>query len=204
MREFHGVSIACGRGDVPDVQCRVPFRPGRERRATSTGASCWPALHFETRGREWACWVCEDWMDAAYPPPLAAVVSERHGLRHSVDLPGMMAERDAPGPAAPAHARDAARIEPRTRDAFCAIGSVCFHVPIQWFREVFDSDRCGRDLRPMSAYVNGEPVSTAAIVMGAGVIGVYNVATLPANQRPRLRRGGDAPRRHPGPAPDPG
>ena len=43
------------------------------------------------------------------------------------------------------------------------------------------------------AYVNGEPVSTAAIVTGAGVIGVYNVATLPANQR---RGYGEAVMRH--------
>jgi len=31
--------------------------------------------------------------------------------------------------------------------------------------------------------VNDEPVSTAAVVMGGGVLGVYNVATLPASQR---------------------
>jgi ribosomal protein S18 acetylase RimI-like enzyme len=32
-------------------------------------------------------------------------------------------------------------------------------------------------------YAAGEPVSTAAVVIGGGAIGVYNVATLPGEQR---------------------
>ncbi len=32
-------------------------------------------------------------------------------------------------------------------------------------------------------YVDGEPVSTTAIVIGGGAIGVYNVATIPGRQR---------------------
>jgi len=37
-----------------------------------------------------------------------------------------------------------------------------------------------RDFVPWLAYANGEPVATAATVVAAGAIGVYNVGTLPA------------------------
>jgi ribosomal protein S18 acetylase RimI-like enzyme len=70
-----------------------------------------------------------------------------------------------------------------TRDAFCAIGSVCFHVPIAWFREVFDNDAVWRRFTGYVGYADQEPVSTAAIVMGAGAMGAYNVATIPGHQR---------------------
>ena len=46
--------------------------------------------HFNTRGLEWAFWCCDDWIDA----PLrrkSRQVFERLGLRHSVELPGMVA-----------------------------------------------------------------------------------------------------------------
>ena len=54
-----------------------------------------PEVHFNARGMEWAYWVCEDWIDSAGPRPLAPPF-ERHGLRHSVDLPGMAAEHMLP------------------------------------------------------------------------------------------------------------
>jgi len=41
--------------------------------------------------------------------------------------------------------------------------------------------------------VDGEPVTTAAIVVGGGVMGVYNVATLPGHQK---RGYGEAAMRH--------
>src|SRR6516165_6674262 len=72
--------------------------------------------------------------------------------------------------------------EGATRDAFCAIGSICFNVPLSWFREVFEGGVWDRFLGYVG-YHDGEPVSTAAIVIGAGVAGVYNVATIPGSQR---------------------
>jgi ribosomal protein S18 acetylase RimI-like enzyme len=141
-----------------------------------------PAVHFNARGLEWAYWVCEDWMQGR-ARRRSRQVFERAGMRHSVDLPGMMAERIAP----PVHALPQLEIrrvaDGPTHDAFCAIGSVCFHVPLSWFHEVFDSDLVWRLFRAYVGYVDGEAVSTTAIVLGGGVMGVYNVATLPGYQR---------------------
>ena len=44
-----------------------------------------------------------------------------------------------------------------TREAFCAIGSVCFHVPITWFREVFDCASVWERFAGYVGYVSGPP-----------------------------------------------
>ena len=80
-----------------------------------------------------------------------------------------------------------------TRDAFCAIGSVCFHVPISWFAEVFDGKSVWERFAGYVGYAGGEPVSTTAVIHSGDVLGVYNVATLPAYQR---RGYGEALMRH--------
>jgi ribosomal protein S18 acetylase RimI-like enzyme len=56
-------------------------------------------------------------------------------------------------------------------------------VPLAWFREVFDNDTVWERFAGYVGYAGGEPVSTAAVVMGGGAIGVYNVATIPTQQR---------------------
>ncbi len=141
-----------------------------------------PYVHFNARGLEWAYWVCEDWM-ASRPLRRSRQLFERHGLRHSVDLPGMIAESIRP-PVRPLPHMDVRRVcDAMTREAFCAIGSACFHVPITWFREVFDSDTVWDKFASYVGFVDGEPVSTTAIVVGGGALGVYNVATLPGQQR---------------------
>jgi ribosomal protein S18 acetylase RimI-like enzyme len=151
-----------------------------------------PQVHFNARGLEWAFWVCEDWM-APGTRRRSRMAFERHGLRHSVDLPGMVTEQVR------APARKLPPIEVRrvtagpTRDAFCSIGSFCFHVPLPWFQEVFHSESVWERFAAYVGYVDGEPVSTAAVVMGAGAAGVYNVATLQGHQR---RGYGEAVMRH--------
>jgi len=141
-----------------------------------------PSVHFQARGLEWAYWVCEDWMDSRVRKRSRRMF-EQHGLRLSTELPGMIAHRVEP-PVKPLPRPEVQRVCGETaRDAFCEIGSVCFHVPIPWFKEVFDSQAVWDRFTAYVAYFNGMPVSTAAVVVGGGAIGVYNVATLPGDQR---------------------
>jgi len=140
------------------------------------------SMHFESRGQEWAYWVCEDWIDARVRKK-SRKLFERHGLRLSTELPGMIADRLQP-PVRPLPRLEVRRVcDAATRDAFCEIGSVCFHVPIPWFREVFDNDRVWSKFVGYVGYLSGEPVSTTAVVVGGGAVGVYNVATMPHAQR---------------------
>src|SRR5262249_54007827 len=70
-----------------------------------------------------------------------------------------------------------------SRRAFCEIGAVCFHVPLLWFEEVFDERMAERsEFVAWLAFLNGEPVATAATVVAADVVGVYNVGTPPAHR----------------------
>ncbi len=141
-----------------------------------------PSVHFDARGLEWAYWVCDDWLEAR-ARRRSRQIFERHGLRHTVDLPGMIAERILP-PVKPLPHLELHRVgDAATRDAFCAIGSVCFHVPVPWFREVFDNDSVWERFIGWVGYLEGEPVSTAATVIGGGAVGVYNVATMPEHQK---------------------
>ena len=151
-----------------------------------------PSVHFDARGLEWAFWVCDDWLEAR-ARRRSRQIFERHGLRHTVDLPGMVAECILP-PVKPLPNLEIRRVaDPATRDAFCAIGSTCFHVPVPWFREVFDNDSIWDRFIGWVGYTNGEPVSTAATVIGGGAVGVYNVATMPEHQK---RGYGEAVMRH--------
>ena len=181
LRELRGVSIASA--GVTFQMFNAAFLSGPVANdAELTQRIMLPMVHFNARGLEWAYWVCEDFIHSP-TRRRSRVAFEKHGLRHSVDLPGMVAEQVKP-PMRPLPIIDVRRVcDGSTKEAFCAIGSVCFHVPLAWFREVFESESVWTRFAAYVGYVNGEPVSTAAVVMGAEVAGVYNVATMPGHQR---------------------
>ncbi len=180
-RELHGVSIAAAGVTFQMFNAAFLSAPVATE-AELNQRILLPFIHFNARGLEWAYWVCEDWM-ASRPLRRSRQLFERHGLRHSVDLPGMIAESIRP-PVRPLPRLEVRRVcDSVTRDAFCAIGSVCFHVPLTWFREVFDHDAVWDEFAAYVGYTESEPVSTAAIVVGSGALGVYNVATMPGHQR---------------------
>lgn len=140
------------------------------------------SLHFQTRGQEWAYWVCNDWMKAAVRSRSQKLFGKL-GLRHSVDLPGMVADRLLPARRQPPRLEVRRVCDSITQEAFCTVGSICFNVPFSWFREVFESNSVWDRFAGYVAYVGTEPVSTAAIVISGGAAGVYNVATVPGHQR---------------------
>jgi len=181
LREFPGVSIASAGVTFQMFNAAFLSTPVATEVELAQRILL-PSLHFNARGLEWAYWVCEDFLQTR-PRRRSRQIFERHGLRHSVDLPGMVAERIYP-PVKRLPRVEVKRVaDEATRQAFCAIGSVCFHVPIAWFCEVFDSASVWGSFAAYVGYVDHEPVSTAAIVNGGGVAGVYNVATLPGHQR---------------------
>jgi len=137
--------------------------------------------HFTSRQLPWALWVCEDWLDWQTRRGLLRSC-ERCGLRLSSELPGMVAtglspvKRELP-------ALDFQRVDSeRALADFRGIGAVSFHVPTQWFSEVFDATVLTerRDFCCWVAYRDSEPVATAASVISNGALGLYNIATAPA------------------------
>ena len=190
-RELRGVSIAAAGVAFQMFNAAFLSTPVCSENELALRTSL-ASVHFGARGLEWAFWVCEDWMEPRARRG-SRQVFERHGLRFSVDLPGMVAERIAP-PVRPLPALEVRRVAgAATVSAFCGIGSTCFHVPIAWFSEVFDSAGVWKQFAAYVGYANGEPVATAATVLGGGAVGVYNVATLPDHRR---RGYGEAVMRH--------
>jgi ribosomal protein S18 acetylase RimI-like enzyme len=181
VRELRGVSIASAGVTFQMFNAAFLSEPVATE-AELTQRALLPAMHFNARGLEWAYWVCEDWL-APRPRRRLRQVLERIGLRHSVNLPGMVAEHVTPLLKPPACIEVRRVTDGAERDAFCAVGSVCFHVPLTWFHEVFDNTSVFERFAAFVGYVDDEPVSTTALVMGGGAVGVYNVATLPQHQR---------------------
>jgi ribosomal protein S18 acetylase RimI-like enzyme len=180
VRELPGVSIAAA-GVTFQIYNAVFLSAPVATEADLAQQILLPSLHFNARGLEWAYWVCEDWMESRLQRR-SRQIFERHGLRHFVDFPGMVAERIRP-PVRPLPRMIVRRVcDQATRGAFCAIGAVCFRVPIAWFCEIFDSGTVWERFAAYVGYVNQEPVSTAAIVIGGGALGVYDVATMPGHQ----------------------
>ena len=147
--------------------------------------------HFDARGSGVGLLGVRRLAPRPHPEALPAAF-ESLGLRHSVDLPGMVAERLAP-PVRPLPRLDVRRVEPGpVRDAFCAIGALCFHVPPVWFNQVFDSDGVWRNFAGYVGYEDEEPVATTAIVHGRRRDGGLQCGDRAPTPAPRIRRGGDA------------
>ena len=191
LRELPGVSIASA--GVTFQMFNTAFLSGPVANETELKQRIrLPVAHFNQRGQEWAYWVCEDWIEQP-ARKRSRRWFEHYGLRLSTELPGMIADGILP-PVKSLPPVDVRRVRSAaTWDAFCQIGSVCFHVPLTWFREVFDNSTVWDHFMSYVGYVDEEPVSTTSLVSGAGVLGVYNVATLPGSRRQGI---GEAVMRH--------
>ncbi len=186
VRELPGVSIASLGVAFQMFNAAFPSEPIETQRDLEERLET-ARNHFRSRSLNWAFWVCEDWI----APPI------RRRLSHTCEMFGLRLSSDMPGLAVDHLKRPARRLPPldvqrvvcstssaATLDDFRAIGSVCFHVPITWFSEVFDSCVAARgSFVCWVAYRDGLPVATAATVSSHGVIGLYNVATAPEFRR---------------------
>jgi ribosomal protein S18 acetylase RimI-like enzyme len=141
------------------------------------------AQFMAARGLPWSLWVCEDWL-AATVRKRATRVCAGSGLQLASDMPGMAVER-LKDPERTLPELEVVRVSGEAqRRAFCGIGSTCFHVPSDWFHEIFDARMEERkDFEGWVGYLHGEPVATAATVTSGGVIGLYNVAVMPEYRR---------------------
>jgi GNAT superfamily N-acetyltransferase len=140
------------------------------------------AAHFSKRNIDWAFWMCDSFLDRRLQRKAERMFS-RMGLTLSSELPAMAAESLVTPWRRPPRIEIVPVSDPDSRRAFCEIGAVCFHVPLLWFEEVFDERMAERSgFVAWLAYLNGEPVATAATVLAANAIGVYNVGTLPGHR----------------------
>ena len=137
------------------------------------------SVQMSARGLPWAFWLCEDWLPSALRRR-AVKILDRQGLYLASEMPGMVAEVLRP-PTRELPALEVQAVSDEvSRRAFCQIGAVCFHVPLMWFEEIFDEQTpLRKDCLCWVGYSDGQPVTTAATVTDSGVIGVYNIATLP-------------------------
>jgi ribosomal protein S18 acetylase RimI-like enzyme len=181
IRELPGVSIASAGAAFQMFNTAFLSDPVDTEAELAQRVSL-ASVHYEVRGFEWAYWLCEDLLSPRARKRTNKIF-DKHKLRHSAGLPAMAAERVLP-PLRPLPLLEMRRVEPGpVRDAFCAIGSSCFHVPITWFSEVFDSPEVWKEFRSYVGYLNGTAVATTAIVRSDSVLGVYNVATVPEYRR---------------------
>ena len=145
-----------------------------------------PALHFDTRGSLESYWVCEDWIA---PGPANAPAVLRKARAAPFGGPSRHGSRTHRAPVKPLPDLEVCRVRNGPRRKPSAPSERLFPRAAAWFNEVFDSPSVWERFAGYVGYVDGEPVSTAAIVLGAGALGVYNVATMPEHAAPRLRGG---------------
>ena len=132
IRELPGVSIASAGVTFQMFNAAFLSAPVYTE-AELTQRILLPSVHFNTRGLEWAYWVCEDYLE--WPAATTLAPDLRAPGTAPLGGPAGHGGRTRPPPVKPPAAnRSAARVRcAATRDAFCAIGSTCFHVPITWF-----------------------------------------------------------------------
>src|ERR1017187_8804860 len=168
LQEMEGVSIASAGGTFQMFHAGVFSAPGVSEAQMDLRVAQ-AAVHFATRGQRWAYWICHGWLDSRTRRRLQSLLRKRN-LYQAVELPGMFVEDVLP-PVRELPKMELQRVcDGPVKDAFCAIGSTCFNVPLAWFCEVFDSHSVWNDFAAYVGYVNGEPVSTAATVIGGGAV----------------------------------
>jgi ribosomal protein S18 acetylase RimI-like enzyme len=137
--------------------------------------------YFSSRGMAWSFWFCEHWLADDVRRRLSRGCEEV-GLRIASEMPGMLAESLEPARRELPSMEIRRLGDPRTLEHFRQIGAECFHVPADWFREVFDGNPARSQFVCWVGYRGEIPVATSASMCADGVIGIYNVATVPEHR----------------------
>ena len=137
-----------------------------------------PASYFNPRNLRWTYWVCDDYLDT----PLAREAGNvfgRCGLRSLTEAPGMHAEQLSP----PSRTLPLIDVRPvadeATRIAFAWITSTTFDIPHAICAAIYGSQNAwSGDFKGYVGYLGGQAITTTAVIVAAGVMGFYSVATL--------------------------
>jgi ribosomal protein S18 acetylase RimI-like enzyme len=141
------------------------------------------AHYFKSHHLPWSYWYCEELLDADTRRRARMILSTR-GLRAVMDMPGMIADKLLP-PARNLPQLDFRRVgDIRTRNAFAEIMSSAFQVKPDLAFEVYGSEFLWQhDMIGWIGYHRSRPVTTTAVTVAGGSIGIYAVGTPPEYQR---------------------
>lgn len=141
------------------------------------------ADYFRSRNLRWTYWLCDDYLDTGDGFSRrndARTLFSNFGMSPLTEPVGMFADRLSP----PKHRMpelEIRRVEDEpTRRAFAHVTSVAFEIPLKICLDVYGSgDAWSGDFHGFVGYAGQLPVTTAATVVAANVVGVYSVGTLP-------------------------
>lgn len=131
---------------------------------------------------EWSIWVCEHLLGPQTSRRLMKIC-EAHGLRCIAESPGMETE-EFPAPRRALPALEYRLVSDReTRADFSRLVTCCFHIPAEVAAAIYEHGEpwCA-PLDIWLGYRDGEAVTSAAVISAAGGLGIYSVATLPAQR----------------------
>jgi ribosomal protein S18 acetylase RimI-like enzyme len=137
------------------------------------------ARYFGERTLRWSVWLCEDLLDPHVRRRSRQIFAD-FGLRAISHPPGMLAQTLLP-PARPLPAIECRPVADHdTRRAFAEITSITFDIPYTIAQSVYVPEQAWKgEYQGFVGFVDGRPVTIAAIVPAAGAIGIYSVGTLP-------------------------
>lgn len=129
------------------------------------------------------------WIGPATKPNNLERYLESYGFVHELDVPGMALDLLAlhenlqlPSGLTIEQVQDL-----DTLKVWCHIASICFEWPdfaeSAFLTLISESLDTQMPFYHYIGYLNGEPVATSSLLLGAGVAGLYNVATLPDARR---------------------
>ncbi len=136
-------------------------------------------LYFRGKGIGAFTW----WMDPSIPSADWQPVLAKYGFNYSDDTPGMAVDLKM---LSNSQAVDGLELrvvaDEETLRTWAHIFTTGYGLPVEWEPAVYDLQArlgLGFPIRNYLGYLNGEPAATSSIFFGAGVAGIYSVATLP-------------------------